>query len=336
MSEKNETNVHVTNNDTLHDPTCIAVLIFAIVGVIGNLLTLCAFKYAQIKKKFEFNVSWNCILVYIWNLALVDFISANIMTLIYMIFTFFPSAMNNYFFCASVISIRDIFVLISAISIACIAVVTLLGVTKNNLWKNFCDNKNRVMLLISFCWVLGFVFYIAKFVKIADEYYNSYDERKFDCGTFYYDLDVSVETLYSKFIVQTVAFAVIIVSYAVIAIHKRKINNDIENRVESVYIRAQNTSKIVFLICVVYMLQCSPYMICRVFFVDQLRTGFFIQFAWPAKISYIIYYTQFFPNIFIYVVRNENYRNAYILWIKSIVWCTQPTNNSSAQTSNSS
>ena len=100
MTEKNETNGHVTNNDTLHDLSSIAVLICAIIGIIGNALTLCAFKYAQINNKFQFNVSWNCILVYIWNLALVDFISANIMTLMYVIFTFFPSVINNYFLCA--------------------------------------------------------------------------------------------------------------------------------------------------------------------------------------------------------------------------------------------
>ena len=334
MAGKNETNEHVTNNDTLYDLSSISVLILAIIGVIGNALTLCAFKYAQIKKKFEFNVRWNCILVYIWNLALVDFISANIMTLMYVIFTFFPSEMNNYFFCAPLISIRDIFVLISAISIACIAVVTLLGVTKNNLWMNFCDKKNRVMLLILLCWVLGFVFYIAKFVKIADEYYNLYDEKTFDCGTFYYELDVSVETLYSEFIVHTVAIAVILVSYAKICIHISSINNDIDNRVESVHGGGdRNTSKIVVLIGLVYIIQCAPYMICRVFFVAQLRTGFSIQFAWPAKISYIIYYTQFFPNIFIYVARNENYRSAYIFWMKSLFYCTQPTENSGSQAS---
>ena len=198
MTDKNETNVHVTNNDTLHDLSSIAVLICAIIGIIGNALTLCAFKYAQINKKFQFNASWNCILVYIWNLALVDFFSANIMTFMYVIFTFFPGVINQYFLCASIISIRDIFVLISAISIACIAVVTLFGVTKNNLWMNFCDNKNKVVLVISLCWVLGFVFYIAKFVKIADEYYNLYDERTFDCGTFYYELDVSVESSFIR------------------------------------------------------------------------------------------------------------------------------------------
>ena len=52
MTDKNETNGHVTNNDTLHDLSSIAVLICAIIGIIGNALTLCAFKYAQINKKF--------------------------------------------------------------------------------------------------------------------------------------------------------------------------------------------------------------------------------------------------------------------------------------------
>ena len=331
MRAKNETDQHITNNDTLYDFSSIIVLIVSIIGVSGNALTLCAFQYAKIKNKYQFNVSWNYILVFIWNLALIDFLSSINMTILYVMFTFFPNIINQYSLCVSIISLRDIFVLISAISTACIAVVTLIGVTKNNLWMNFCDNQYKVLLLITLCWALGTVFYIAKIVKIAENNNFSNKERTFDCGTFFFRLDISVETLYSEFILHTIVFAVIIFSYGLITLYASRINNNVDNRREGVHTRDQNASKVVFLICTVYMMQCVPYMICRLFFVEQLRPGFFIQFAWPAKISYIVYYTQFFPNIFIYVARNENYRCAYVFWIKSVLCCSPPDSNSASR-----
>ena len=75
------------------------------------------------------------------------------------------------------------------------------------------------------------------------------------------------------------------------------------------------------IVCMMYVLQFIPYMVCRLFFDASLRIGFFIQFQWPQKISYLIYYTQYVPNIFIYVTRNRSYRNAYVYWIKSVFCC---------------
>ena len=148
MIAKNESTEHITNDDTLYDFSSIVVLIVSVIGISGNALTLCAFQYARIKKKYQFHVSWNVILVFIWNLALIDLISSINMTILYFLMTFYPDVINQYSLCVSIISLRDIFVLISAISIACIAVVTLIGVTKNNLWMNFCDSNLKVYLLL--------------------------------------------------------------------------------------------------------------------------------------------------------------------------------------------
>ena len=325
MSIKNETKEHVTNSETLHDFSSLIVLIVSIIGVSGNTLTVCAFHYAKTKKQYQFHIRWNYIVVFIWNLALVDLISSINMTILYVSMSFFPNVLNQYSLCVSIISLREIFILISATSIACIAVVTLFGVTKNNVWMNFCDSDSKVCLLISFCWILGVICYIAKLIKIADTDFIDIpftdNEGTFDCGTFFFKLDVSVETLYSEFILHTVVFSVIIMSYGLITIYACRINSNVDARREGVYVRDQNASKMVFLICSMYILQCVPYMVCRLFFANELRPGFFIQFSWPAKISYILYYTQYFPNIFIYVARNQNYRNAYIFWIKSVFCC---------------
>ena len=242
MNAENTTDEHITNNDTLHDLSTIVVLIVSVISVGGNALTLCAFQYAKIKKKYQFNISWNYILVFIWNLALIDFISSINMTILYAIFTFHPNVINQYSLCVSIISLRDIFVLISAISISCIAVVTLIGVTKNNLWMNFCDDQFKVLLLISLCWAIGLVVYIAKIVKIADDPYFSKQERTFDCGTFFFRLDASVETLYSEFILHTVVFAVIIVSYGLITLYASEINSNVDNRREGVHVGGDEMS----------------------------------------------------------------------------------------------
>ena len=330
MIVQNGTEEHFTNYGTLYDPTSLGVLIISIIGVGGNLSTLCAFQYARIKKRYNFHVSWNHIVVFLWNLAFIDFFSSINMTMLYVLFVFYPDGINQYTLCVSMISLRDIFVLISGTSVACIAVATLIGVTKNNLWMNFCDNELRVNFLIALCWMLGVICYIAKIVKVGNILRSIDNERPFDCGTFFFKLDVSVETFYSEFILHTIVISVIIVSYGLITMYATRISNDVDTRREGVGIRDQNTSKMVFLICLVYMLQCVPYMICRFFLANHLRTGFFIQFAWPAKVSYIVYYTQFFPNMFIYVARNEHYRKAYLYWINS-VFCFKSLPNSGYQ-----
>ena len=321
MNVTNNTKEHVTNNDTLYDVSCLVVLIVSIIGVCGNLLTLCAFQYSKKKKKYQFHVSWNHIVIFIWNLALIDLFSSVNMILLYVLMAFYPDTINQYSLCVSVISLRDIFILISATSIACIAVVTLIGVTKNNSWMNFCDSQYKVCSLIALCWVLGLICYIAKIVRIGDILYLTDTQRTFDCGTFFFELDFSTETLYSEFILHISVFTIVIVSYGVLTFYASRINNGFDNESEAVHTRDQNPSKMVFLICSVYIFQCVPYMVCRLFFAEQLRPGFFIQFSWPAKISYIVYYTQFFPNIFIYVARNANYRKAYIFFIKSVFCC---------------
>ena len=41
----------------------------------------------------------------------------------------------------------------------------------------------------------------------------------------------------------------------------------------------------------------------------------------------MLYYTQFFPNIFIYVTRNKNYRHSYLLLLKTALKCNWRSQN---------
>ena len=317
MSFINASDGDITNLNTKYDTSCFFVLTVSIIGVIGNAMTLCAFQYAKLKKKYYFHRNWKHITVFIWNLALVDLMSSVNMTIMYVQFTFYPNSINNWILCVTEITLRDIFVLISAISLACIAAVTMMGVTRNSSWKNFCDSSFRVNALIITPWLFGFLWYIAKLIKIAEILSKTSQESTFDCGTFFYQVNLSQVTLFAEFILHVLVFFIIIVSYGFITMYSKRINSNVETSRHGVNLNETNATKVVLLVCVTYMLQCIPYMVCRVFFPESLRKGFFIQFTVLQKISYMIYYTQFFPNIFIYVTRNENYRNAYIYWIKS-------------------
>ena len=121
VSKMNKTNVsevnvpfHVTNDDTQFDLSCTIVFVVSILGVIGNAVTLFAFRYAKDKKKFRFHRSWKNITVFIWNLALIDLISSMNMTVLYTQFLFYPTSINNWTLCVTEITLRDIFVLINA------------------------------------------------------------------------------------------------------------------------------------------------------------------------------------------------------------------------------
>jgi len=310
-----------TNDGTQFDFSSTIVLIVSILGVIGNTVTLCAFRYAKVKKKYLLHRSWKNITVFIWNLAIVDLLSSLNMTILFSQLVFYPNSLNNWTLCVTEITLRDIFVLVNAVSIACIAVVTMVGVLKNNLWENFCDQTFKVNVLITLLWISGFAVYIPKLINISDILHNTDIEKTFDCGIFFYDENLSNATLYSEFLLHGVVIVIIIFSYGIISVYATNINSNVDARREGVHLRDTNTSKLVFIICTVYIFQCTPYMVCRMFFSESLRAGFFIQFPLLQKISYTIYYTQFLPNIIIYVTRNENYRNAYVLWIRAFLFC---------------
>ena len=114
MFLSNASDSDITNFSTKYDSCCIFVLIVSIIGVVGNSFTIFAFQYAKLKKKYQFHRSWRQVTIFIWNLSLVDLLSSLNMTVLYVQFTFYPNSINNWFLCVSQITIRDIFILISA------------------------------------------------------------------------------------------------------------------------------------------------------------------------------------------------------------------------------
>ena len=309
----------MTNLNTKYDVSSSFVLVLAVIGVIGNTMTLIAFQYARIRKKYRFHKTWNHSTIFIWNLALIDVLSALNMSTLYLIFVFFPEAINNLSLCILLITTRDIFVLISAVSLSCIASITVIGVTNNEALKDFCDNALNVAVLIIGVWILGFVGYIAKLIVIYSMVADYYEHETFDCGTFYHRVNLNQATLYSEFCLHFIALIIILVSYCTLMIYVACITNRVDRQRHGSRPRNSATTNVVCLICATYILQCTPYMICRFFFEESMRVGFFIQFSVAQRIPYIIYYTQFFPNIFIYVTRNKSYRNAYVYWIKNVM-----------------
>ena len=310
----------MTNLNTKYDISCAFVLVLAIIGVICNTMTLVAFQYARIRKKYRFHKTWNHSTVFIWNLALVDVLSASNMSALYIMFVFCPEAINTFSVCILIITTRDIFILISATSLTCIAITTVLGVTKNEVLKDFCDNSLNVTLLIIGVWILGFVGYIAKLTVIYSMMGDYNVDETFDCGTFYYRTNLSKPTLYSEFFLHLLALFIIFVSYCTIMIYVAGITNIVDRQRDGNRPRNSPSTKVACLICGTYILQCTPYMICRLFFKESLRVGFFIQFSAVQRIPYMIYYTQFLPNTIIYVTRNKSYRNAYVYWIKNMCY----------------
>ena len=293
MFLSNASDSDITNFSTKYDSSCIFVLIVSIIGVIGNSFTIFAFQYAKLKKKYQFHRSWRQVTIFIWNLSLVDFLSSLNMTVLYVQFTFYPHSINNWFLCVSEITLRDIFVLISASSIACIAAVTMLGITQNRFWNNFCDRLSRVNVLIIFVWVFDFLWYIPKLTRITEILNQTSFENTFDCGTFFYQDNMSQETIFAEFILHLIVFTIIIVSYSVIIIYSRRIISHAASIRHGESLNDTNPIGTVLIICITYILQCTPYMVCRLLFFKSFRVGFFIQFPTIQKLSYVIYYTQF-------------------------------------------
>ena len=305
-----------TNRNTKYNISCIIVLTIAIIGVFGNAVTLFVFQYAKLKRKYSFHNSWNVVTLFIFNLAFVDFLSSLNMTIIYVQFVFAPATINDKSVCVGLITIRDILVLINASAISCIAIVRVIGVTKNIDWENFCDNSSNVNGVVILTWIVGFLFYIGKLTKVAELSNSEEFDDTFDCGSFFFKLNLSPITLYSEFLAHTLAILIIVVSYAIIAIHVCKSSTSARRSNNTQ--KDMRTTKLVLVVGGLYIVQCVPYMIARYWFEDTMRVGFFIQFPLALKVCYIIYYTQFSLNIFIYIMRKDDYRSAYVYFMKSV------------------
>ena len=308
---------HATNLSTKNDVSCICVLVLSSIGLIANIVTLLAFQHARSRKKYNFHKTWNHSTVFIWNLALIDSLSALNMTSLYFSFVFSPESINNLSWCLITITTRDICVLISTSSITCIAVISLLGVTKNNLLKDFCDSSFKLTFLFVSIWIIGTLEYVPKMFAIYYDIVTHHNEKEtFDCGTLFHEINLSPVTVYTEFLFLLSELLIILLSNCILTIYTYIVTNRIDGQREGSHPRKSATMQISLLICTIYILQSTPYMVCRMFFAESLRIGFFIQFPIAQRVMYTLYYTQYLPNMIIYVTRNKNFRNAYVLWFK--------------------
>jgi hypothetical protein len=314
------TNESFSNVDTKYDVSCIIVLFIVSCGVIGNFLTLFALLYAKHKKKHDIHKSWKSNYVFIWNLTLVDFIGSINMLYIYIQLVFNPLALNDQYSCIAVLTIRDVLVLVEAGAIACIAIMRMLGITKNVTWLNFCDNTANVFLVLLITWLCGCIAFVRKFISISDSLHNSLNDDNFDCGNFFYLMNSSRFTLYFEFCAHILVFIIIIGSYIGIAAYMRK-NSEISSSRHFTQNNDSKTTKIIFGVCAVYIVQCVPYMIARGFFVSSMRKGFFIQFSTEFRVCYILYYTQFSLNMLIYPLGKSEFYKAYIDLFQQLYRC---------------
>ena len=305
----NNTTMAFSNADTKLDISAMIVLLIVIIGVIGNLLTLIALPLAKHRKKHDFHKTWMSNYVFIWHLAVIDFVGSINMTIIYIQFVFDPLAINHPTTCISEIAIRDILVLAEGGAIASIATVRMLGITQSIAWLDFCDKNSNVILTLLLPWLFGALVYVRKIFLINGGLQNI-EKGELDCGIFFYKLNSSEFTLYFEFCAHVAVFIVILVCSIKILFYVRSTSKALKNDKKASQ-KESNTTKIVFSVCIVYMLQCIPYMFVRGMYVDSLRNGFFIQFAIPYRICYILYYTQFALNIFIYAIGKKEFGNAY-------------------------
>ena len=313
------TNETFSNLDTKYDASCIIVLIIVNFGVIGNFLTLFALLHAKRNKKCEIDKSWMSNYIFIWNLSLVDFLGSINMMYIYIQFVFNPSAMNDQYSCITVLTIRDVLVLVEAGAVASIAIVRMLGITKSVTWLNYCDDPGHVFLGLLMTWGFGIMAYTLKFLHISNVLRNLDNRDDFDCGNYFYIMNSSSITLYSEFSAHIAVFIIIIGSYICIVAYMKK-NSGISSA-RNLTNNGSKTTMIVFGVCAVYIFQCVPYMIVRGFFVSSMRKGFFIQFSSEFKICYILYYTQFTLNMFIYPLGKSEFYKAYIDLFRQIYLC---------------
>ena len=291
-------------------------------GSISNLLTLVAIPYAYYKRRHDFHNSFWTTDIWILHLALCE--------LMYCIFFhphfFVPSLGYRYlpgigsWFCMISFTMTILTYTNDWLLVATVAMTRAIALKKPMEWKNFCENKVYVFLVMLSTWMFQVLLMLPIFLQpsIGIGYncllgkcnYIPTGQDSLNVLANYVGQPVFIGIPFLTAFLTPVFITTI--SYLVIWLHIRKIKKGVAE------VKAPEDSKIgvprltnmemrfirtVFYICLCYFLCAIP----GILFIDILDMKDPITFL--VALSFV--WIQFTLNIFIYAYRSEKYRNAY-------------------------
>ena len=304
--------------------------IIVIVGILGNIITVISFYYAKCKQKYGFHETWNTANVHILNLAVIDFMYCLIKLIhgAYDIEIYLKTRVtetqdlqedreDNSSHCTIFVHLQILLATSDKCAIILIAVTRAFAITNNLKWKNFCDKKRNVIILILFPWAASLVICSSGFRE-----------------TFYKNVETGLcvrENVVSTIIFKHLCLfgietTIILLSYFYIFLYITKqfrglktnpsmLNN---NEKTLMLLRSRNirVAKTMAIIAFSSIFLCLPlYIVQLLYMQNKINKSTF--YLW-ALVSNIVWNIQYSNNVFIYVWRKDEYMWA-IMDIISIV-----------------
>ena len=329
-----ENGEHVPRGESFDLKWIIPVYILCILGVVINIFTCSAMLYARYKRRHGFHKDWYKSHIFVFNLTFWDLWCSFFMMVMYTKFAMagITGATDlglSGHGCAFLAIIRDIVTYIEVYSVALIAATRMLYISKPTFWREFCSTPWKVVCLIGFEWTLGFIWNINRIKDAVKETSLS----KYDiCMIVYSNVNKGLSgksnpgPLIIDYVSHFISFAIVIGGYAMIRYQyhqSQKAIKDTQTHAQEVKSKEKENkiTKTMFIICFVYIFGCtirlSARLLCFLHDTEEdneqnwCGNSWFIQFNSPCiRLSYIVYYSQFVTNIFIYVFQRDQYWKA--------------------------
>ena len=268
--------------------------------------------------------------IFVFNLTFLDFCCSFLMMTVYIVFTIAAIRDKKHLelrrhSCAFFSVFPEILILTEAYSIALIAATRMIFLMKPRFWNNFCSKPWKVYCLIGCVWLLGVLWNIPRINQAITE--ASSNDYKY-CMQVNSNLNKGSNhrSIIIDFLAHIITFAIVVCSYALIRyqyIQTQKCLKDTIVPLKEFKSRKKEKqiTKTMFIICSTFILQCllrlSARLLCFVHDTEEntnqnwCGNTWFIQFQSTCiKLCYIVYYSQFVTNIFIYVFQKDQYWKA--------------------------
>ena len=295
-------------------------LFVIIVGTFGNLLTLIAILYAKRKRRYDFHLQFWTTHIWVLHLAIVDLIMCTIPLPVVFILPYLglrplqAPGMDHFLRAAFIIGHQTLYT--DWLCLALIVLTRALHLKFPRRWKQVCENKIYVALLLLLPWVISAFYILPHAIQPSLDFgYHCLFGHTTHIPTGEAPLPFLVQ---SKWILDLltgiVAFflplKIMITSYVVIWKHVKRVKSD-QKRIASVQTESNRTlthmeMKLIetfFVVCIFYVMFTLPIALAKMFKELRSHTSMLVLSS--------TMFTNFIINFILYAWRSKQYRSAY-------------------------
>jgi hypothetical protein len=333
-------------------------LLVAVLGTLGNLMTLIAIPQAKMYKRHNLDKHFNTSTIFILHLAFIDFCHCLLFIWPQVVFNLFNISPFGAWGCKIIDTSGITTIGADILALALIAVSRCIDMTWKMKWNEFCDRKRNIFLLMFvFCWVPTIfcpvlLYYIkingfepgwnceyggcsfiqhCQIEELPEMQYRLHVHQNLQSQI---DVKCNFDALNLVYIytvgIPVVAILIIIVSYLCIwkRVHESSRNfKDSDHNTRALHNREVKMSLTILILIILTFVLWLPLSLAHLFIFDfhtRFAASSGTEYTWFV-ILFSIFESRFAVNFFFYAARSEQYRNSFLDTLKlfSIPLCNR-------------